>query len=60
MVTIITIIISILIAINFILLKFSCNKIIKEKRAERPLIITKKTTVITTQQPLDKLAPTGS
>ena len=60
MLTTITIIFSVLVAINLMLLKFSSNKTIQRKNVEKPFIAKKKTTVITTQQLLSQLAPTGS
>lgn len=61
MITTIIIFISALVALNFLLLKFSCNKTAQRKSAERPpYIIKRKPTVITTQQLSNHLAPTGS
>ena len=60
MLTTITIIFSVLVAINFILLKFSANKTIQRQNVETPFIAKKKPTVITTQQLSSQLAPTGS
>ena len=56
----ITILVSVLITLNFLLLKFSCNKIVERKNPERPYIISNQPTVITTQQLPNQLAPTGS
>lgn len=50
----ITLIISALVAINFLLLKFSCNKTSKPKTAR------KKPIVFTLNQGQKRLAPTGS
>ena len=60
MLTTITIIFSVLVAVNFMLLKFSSNKINQRENVETPFIEKKKTTVITTQQLSSQLAPTGS
>ena len=60
MLTTITIIFSVLIAVNFMLLKFSCNKTVQRKSAEKPFAVIKKPTVATTQQLSSQLAPTGS
>lgn len=60
MLTTITILVSVLIILNFLLLKFSCNKTVQRKNTERPYIISKRPTVITTQQVPNQLAPTGS
>jgi hypothetical protein len=49
-----------LIAINFLLLKFSSNKTIQRKNVKKPFIVQKEPTVITTQQISNQLAPTGS
>lgn len=56
----IIILVSVLIVLNFLLLKFSSNKIVRRKNTERPYIISKRPTVITTQQVPNQLAPTGS
>ncbi len=56
----IIILVSVLIILNFLLLKFSINKIVQRKNTERPYIISKRPTVITTQQLPNRLAPTGS
>ena len=60
MVYMITIILSILVAINFILLKFSCNKTTRRRSFSKPYVITKPTTTITTQPATSQLAATGS
>jgi len=60
MLTTITIIFSVLVAINFMLLKFSSNKTIQRRNVKKPFIIKEKPTVITTQQHSSQLAPTGS
>jgi hypothetical protein len=61
MIATIIILVSVLILLNFLLLKFSCNKIVQRKNTERPYIISKRpTAVVTTQQLPNRLAPTGS
>lgn len=55
----ITIILSVLVAINFLLLRFSCNKTTKRQPTENPMII-KKPVLATKQQAASRLAPTGS
>jgi len=54
------IIISVLIVINFLLLKFSSNRIAQRKKVIKPFIIMKGLSVISTQQLSNQLAPTGS
>ena len=57
----ITIILSILIGLNFLLLKFSCNKTIKSEKVSKPKALTVKTkNIITNQQVSNQLAATGS
>lgn len=58
----ITIILSALVSINFLLLKFSCNKTEKRKKIIKPHVIksTIKQKVITTESVSGQLAPTGS
>jgi len=53
-------IISVLIGINFLLLKFSSNRIAQRKKAIQPFIIRNRPSVISTQQFSTQLAPTGS
>ena len=60
MIFMITIVLSILVAINFLLLKFSCNKTAKRKNLERPFIVRKSTKPITSQSVSGRLAATGS
>ena len=60
MLSTITIILSVLVALNFLLLKVSCNKTTQIKNTEKPLIIKRKPTVIATQPLSTQLAPTGS
>ena len=55
----ITIILSILVAINFLLLRFSCNKTTKRETLNKPFVI-KKPSLPTTPQASSQLAPTGS
>lgn len=54
----ITISISALVALNFILLKFSSNKITRTPKANKKPIVLKPT--IALNQKTEKLAPTGS
>lgn len=54
----ITISLLVLIAINFLLLRFSCNKTNKRTKANnRPIILSTKVTSLPASE---KLAPTGS
>jgi hypothetical protein len=54
----ITLIISVLIIVNLLLLKFSCNRTGKRtKVTKRPIVFTPKITIEQAQQ---ELAPTGS
>jgi len=55
---IITITLAFLVFVNFLLLKFSCNKNVKETKViKRPVIINSKLTIVSESEPL---APTGS
>ena len=57
----ITIILSVLVGINFLLLMYSCNKTVKSKKQEKPHILKPTVTkIITTQQASGQLAATGS
>lgn len=59
----ITLILSILLGINFLLLKFSCNKTVKNKKFTKPYIVkpTSATEKVMTNQSVSvQLAPTGS
>jgi len=61
MIVTITISLTVLVALNFILLFTSCNKTTKKKSLEKPyVIITKKKLAITNQLDSGQLAPTGS
>lgn len=63
MIITITVILSFLVAVNFILLKFSCNKTSKKVENKKPRIIrTSKptTTLVTNQLSTGSLAATGS
>ncbi len=60
MIYMITIILSILVAINFLLLKFSCNKVVKPKSNEKPFIVKKHAPKVTTRSVSTQLAATGS
>lgn len=54
----ITISITSLLIINFLLLKFSCNKTPKQKKiTKRPIVFSEKITIVSESQ---ELAPTGS
>ena len=50
--------ISILVLINFLLLKFSCNKTVKKFKEEKQAHVLKPQ--FTTEQESENLAPTGS
>lgn len=53
-----TLVISVLVIINFLLLKFSTNKTVKStKTNKKPIVLNPN---ITTEQASEKLAPTGS
>ena len=56
----ITLIIAVLVGINFLLLKFSCNKTTKKVRSKKPLILTKPASTLTTESAPGRLAATGS
>ena len=57
----ITIIFSVLVGINFLLLVFSCNKTVRSKKFTIPYIVKRTTEeVITSQQLSGQLAATGS
>jgi hypothetical protein len=60
MLTTITIIITVLVSINFLLLKFSTNKITSTKKVQQPLILKSKSPVITSIQLSTELSLTGS
>lgn len=61
MIMTITLILSFLVLVNFLLLIFSCNKtLIKKADKTTTVLKTKKTTVITTKLAPSHLAPTGS
>ncbi len=61
MIMTITLTIIFLVALNFILLFTSCNKIPKSKTSQRPYVIkSEKQLVITNQLASSQLAPTGS
>lgn len=56
----IIIVLSILVAVNFILLIFSCNKSNQTRKYSKPFVIKKGASTITTQRVPTRLAPTGS
>jgi hypothetical protein len=57
----ITIIFSVLVGINFLLLVFSCNKTVRSKKFSTPYIVKSTTEeVITSKQLSGQLAATGS
>ncbi len=61
MIYMITIVLSILVAINFLLLAFSCNKTSKRKPREKPFILRKTgVQTVTNRQSEGQLAATGS
>ncbi len=63
MILTITLILSFLVAVNFLLLIFSCNKTPKKKESNKPRIIrTEKPTptLVSNQLPANRLAATGS
>ncbi|RKE95406.1 hypothetical protein BXY80_1593 [Ichthyenterobacterium magnum] len=61
MILTITLIISFLIVVNFLLLIFSCNKSTRKSTNQTPQIVKKKQPkVVTNQLASSQLAPTGS
>ena len=63
MIMIITLALSILVIINFLLLRFSCNKTTKKHSPIKPTVIKAQGTPVKTTEPLtssSQLAPTGS
>jgi hypothetical protein len=60
MLTTTSLILSALVVLNFLLLKFSTNKTRQIKSTEKPFVNKRKTTVITSPQLSNQLAPTGS
>lgn len=61
MIITITLILTSLVALNFLLLIFSCNKTTKREKYEQPYIVREsKPTVSTTKLVSRQLAPTGS
>lgn len=61
MILTITLILTFLVALNFLLLIFSCNKTTKKEASIQPYIAKEtKPTVATTQLVTRQLAPTGS
>lgn len=60
MITTITIIISALIALNFLLLKFSSNNTAQRKSSKRPIVMQSGPKVFTKPPIATQLAPTGS
>ncbi len=54
----ITISLSVLVVINLLLLKFSCNKITKQKQEIKKTVVLNPS--LTIEQDSDRLAPTGS
>ena len=53
-----TLIISFLVAVNFLLLAFSCNKTTKKKESKKPVVMRQH--LATTKQVSAQLSPTGS
>ena len=63
MILTITLILSFLVAVNFLLLIFSCNKSTKKVQSKKPRIIRTerpKPTLVSNQLPASQLAATGS
>lgn len=60
MIYMITVTLSVLVAINFLLLRFSCNKVVKQKPKEKPFIVKNHIPKVTTQPVSTQLAATGS
>ncbi len=61
MILTIILILSVLVAINFLLLFFSCNKTTKKEAIRKPQVIkTERPTLMSNQLPNSQLAPTGS
>lgn len=60
MLLIITIVLSALVALNFLLLAFSCNKTTKKVNASKIELTTSKKVLVTKQSETIQLAPTGS
>ncbi len=56
----VVLIVSVLVALNFVLLKFSCNKTTKKETISKPVIFTKPATSLTTESAQAQLAATGS
>lgn len=56
----ITIAVSVLVAINFLLLKFSCNKTAKREISRKPINLKKPASTLTTRSAPAQLAATGS
>ena len=60
MILMITVILSILVALNFALLKFSCNKTTRKEETSKPFVMQKPASKLTRQSASHPLAPTGS
>ena len=60
MINMIAIVLSILVALNFILLKFSCDKTSENRKYSKPFVVKKGASAITTRRGSTRLAPTGS
>ena len=56
----ITIILSVLVGVNFLLLRYSCNKTTRKERSHKPLILKKPASTLTTESATGRLAATGS
>jgi hypothetical protein len=54
----ITVSLSVLVVINLLLLKFSCNKIVKQKQDIKKAVVLN--TSLTIEHESERLAPTGS
>lgn len=56
----ISILVSSLVLLNFLLLAFSCNKTKRAKKASKPYIMTAKKSILANQLVSNQLAATGS
>ena len=60
MIFMIIFILSVLVVINFVLLKFSCNKTTRRQEANKPFVVKRNATALTTRSAPTRLAATGS
>ena len=56
----ITLVLTVLVAVNFLLLRFSCNKTAKRELSRKPINLKKPASTLTTQSAPARLAATGS